>query len=187
MINLNITVDIKEATKTLGILPRTARRTAALAMNRAMKSGGALLQQRIGGTKGRYLIRKSDLKAIAITRKANQTDLLAEIKARGRRIPLIKFQVKPQTRRQPVKVRLLRGGSRKPMRRAFVADLKYGRNVFIRYGAGRGKLHAVYGPSIPHMMNVNKIRIPFKRRVAIRLNQEFNRALRFAVGKGRLR
>lgn len=186
MLNLNITVDIKEATRTLGIMPRVARRTAALAMNRATKSGRAFLQQRIGGTKGRYLIRKADLKGIAITRKANQTDLVAEIKARGRRIPLIKFQVKPQTRRQPVKVRLLRGGSRKPMRRAFVADLKYGRNVFIRYGKDR-KLHALYGPSIPHMMNVNKIRVPFKRRIAIRLNKEFNQALRFAIGKGRLR
>lgn len=125
------------------ILWRSINRAATAARTRASVS-----------IRSRYIVKATDIKRRIKIRKATANNLSAQIRASGPVTSLMKFDVTPKFPDvMPVRARVLKGSSRKPIQSGFVTRTKNGHiNVFTRVGQSRYPIQGRYGPSIAQMM-----------------------------------
>lgn len=108
-----------------------------------------------------YQIKQKDVKGNSNMRlsRANASNLTGEIAFAGTVIPLIKFKVSPkEPRRKTVSVSVLREAGGKRLESAYVADLgRYGVGVFERLTSRRETSQQLFGPSVAHMMENERV------------------------------
>lgn len=171
-----------------GGLPRVAAR----AVNKVARGARTRVVRAVAG---RVAVKQGELRRRNVTLKtANYKHLSAHLRISGARIPVIRFGAR-QTRRG-VSYRIEKRGSRRKVRRAFIATMRSGhRGVFTRdplwehrYPRGRssGRKHGLpitelRGPSVPEVV---RDAAELGRRV---LDRELRRKLRTEVAtQGRL-
>lgn len=178
------------------------QKLAAMAINKAAEHGKAVIAKAV---KKDFTMKARDIKEeIKITQKANMRWLQAEITIGDKTIPLIQFQHKgtglrrgqrvkglsktkrPNVRFNTVQVQVKRSGGYKPMKQAFIANGRYGQDIFIRKGKSRIPIKGLRGPSIAGMVKDVNIMQKSKDAINWKMNDEFRRGLTHALGKGRL-
>ncbi|WP_342442895.1 phage tail protein [Lysinibacillus sp. FSL K6-0075] len=136
--------------------PKEARTLMARAINRSADTARAAASQEI---RAKYIIRASDVKNAIKINKATVSKLAAQVRTSGPVIPLMKFDVTPTQRKDVVvRARVKKGGSKKIIKRGFVAEMGNSHtNVFTRVGNSRLPIKGAYGPSIAQMMGDDAI------------------------------
>lgn len=98
-----------------------------------------------------YHIKKKDLDQRMEIKRSTAKTLTATLKVTGKRIPLIAFKVKKQSRRSPLSV-IVKKGTRIILPKAFMAKMKFSTGVFMRKGSNRRDVRYLYGPDISDLV-----------------------------------
>ena len=96
-------------------------------------------------------------------------------------IELKKFKINTNKYGKNVKASVLKKNSGTHLKRAFVEQMKYGKNIFERVAKSRHIVEALYGPSVAHMASkediVNKAEQKAKKVLNERIEHELDRIL----------
>lgn len=143
-----ITVNVHNADRLEDLFKSTPKQAKIIlwrALNRAATAGRTRASVSI---RQNYIIKAGDVKKSIKLKSASLSRLNAELRASGPVTPLMLFRVSPGT---PVKAAVKKFGM-KPIDNAFVTRSRGGVNVFVREGASRYPIKALYGPSIAQML-----------------------------------
>lgn len=162
-------------------IPGGAKKAAARAINRAVI---AARQQAVDGVRENYNIRARDVRETLKVSKAKPNRMIAVISSLGAPIPLYKFDVRPRAAnargRTPVRVGVKKG-NRETFEKAFIARSGGVPGVYERKGAKRLPIKQLFGPSVPHMLNndrvVSSIADRAREMLEQRLDHEISRLL----------
>lgn len=104
---------------------------------------------------------------------------LGAVDIRGRKKPPTLLAYGATRTKRGLSVRVLRGGPRTTLRRAFVVDrLKV---PFERVGPKRFPIRALYGPSVADMLNNPRVLTPLQERLILRGTSELQRRITRAL------
>ena len=172
------------AQKVLGHIPEAVPKATASAINRAAEGGRT---DAVKKAREIYVIPAGRVRETIDIRKAQPSNLLAMVLARGRPRALSYFRITPgkPTKRRPkdgvhVQVKRGEGGT---ISKSFVAKMASGHvGVFNREGAAKFPIEQRYGPSVPQMLGsptvTQFVEEGAQRRLGERLDHEINRILR---------
>jgi len=149
---IQVRVDHAEQLKRLfSIAPKEAKIILWRGTNRAATAARTRASVSI---RARYIIKAADIKRRIKIRKATSSNLSAQLRASGPVTPLLNFDVSPKIPKEiPVRARVLKSSSKKPIEKGFVTRTKSGYvNVFTRVGQSRYPIQGHFGPSIAQMM-----------------------------------
>ncbi len=170
-------VGIDEIKKRLAGLPKQVEQAEVAAIN---KIAAQAFTQASRSIREEYNLKAKDLakaiKKIAATRRAGQQRMFAMISAKGWPIPLYKFEARPQlppsqmgipvSKRRPVTVKVLKGGSRIALKSGFLAKMRTGHiGIFRRTGKESLPIKELYTPGIPKVFI--KVAIPAMNRIVL--------------------
>lgn len=164
----------------LGQLAHRAPNAIASSLNRTVTNITSNISKE---TRAKYHVKTADIKETIKVTKASKSALSAEVRSKGKPIPLDHFKVTPKTvnpkRKSQLKIAVKKDGVKKVLG-AFVANLS-GVKVFKRETAKRLPIARLFGPSIPQMIgnndSVEKINQKARETYETRLNHEINRIL----------
>lgn len=178
--------NLRSARRQLNGMDKLLQQATRSAINRATQRSKTETGRKV---REKYVIKQADAVKTITIKQAGGASMKAELTSKGRAIPLINFNVTPKTRgkRPPksIKAGVFRG-SRRPVRKAFVAKMSSGhRGVFEREGRRRLPIGELYGPSVPSMIGSDEVmthvQTVYADEMEKRLPHELNRLL------GRLR
>jgi hypothetical protein len=189
MLNINLKVDIERAKAKFAHLPAEIREKATV---RAINDTAA--QAKIQASReirdAGYGMKVGDIKKAISLRKANASLLKATVTAKGRPIPLIKFNARQVKAGVSISVK----NGRKLIKGAFIITKQDGtQGVFVRHGnehrpittrAGKRvwsayQIHELYGPSIPIAFSNQKVQEALEKAVREKFPQNFKREVRY--------
>lgn len=164
--------------------PRAVAKSAAMACNRAATFGRA---QIVKDMRKEYTVQARKLRATIEIDKASMYNLKAAINVPRNPIALSWYQTKGWGKRgKPVQVQVLRGGGYKVIEHdAFVMQVRGKRYVVKRKGKERFPTLFVMGPSIGGAV-MGRLNEPLRDKIQRKMNDEFQRALQYALDKGRV-
>jgi len=157
MAHVNASVDLSRALAKLKMVESEARAGIARALNKTMTTARATASDEIKSAG--YGLKVGDIKGALSIRRADARFLQAAVRAKGRPIPLIKYQARQTKKGVTVSVK----GGRKLIAGAFIATMSSGHmGVFTRKkGMVQGKRgqpilnrklsHELFGPAVPGM------------------------------------
>lgn len=186
----SITVDtemLEEVRQRLGEMERKAPNAISNSLNRTVTNIATNVSKEV---RKEYNVKATDVKDTLRKRKANHSDLSAEVRSTGQVLPLDRFKVTPKTvnpkRKKQLKVAVKKDGV-KQILGAFVTNLN-GIKIFIREGDDRLPIDRLFGPSVPQMLGnegtVENINIQARDTFEKRLEHEINRILERSGGGG---
>jgi minor tail protein Z (GPZ) len=142
VIDVKVKIDLGPTMKMLeAVSGPMAAKVLSLALSDSVKSAGVQTAKILRPALG---LPSAEIKKAIRTERARANHLSAAMVVSGKPLPMIRYKVR-DTKKAGV---LLRIGTPTRYRRAWIGTLRYGRNVFERAGTGRGKVRALYGPSI---------------------------------------
>lgn len=108
-------------------------------------------------------------------------DTIGNLNYAGNMIELKKFKINTNKYGKDIKASVLKKNSGTHLERAFVAQMKYGKNIFERAAKSRHIVQVLYGPSVAHMAGkediVNKAEEKAKKVLDERIEHEIDRIL----------
>lgn len=181
--SLRIQIDdvaIREVEQRLGQFAHRAPNAIASSLNRTVTNVTSNISKE---TRVKYHVKTADIKETIQVTKASKSSLAAEVRSKGKPIPLDHFKVSPKTvnpkRKSQLKIAVKKNGVKQVLG-AFVANLS-GVKVFKRESDKRLPIARLFGPSIPQMIgnddSVEKINQKAWVTYETRLNHEINRIL----------
>lgn len=133
-------------TRALRDLAQRMPAAVARSLNRSITSANVVMRREIASDMG---LKQGDVTPQIAVRQASQANLVAQLEARGTRIPLIKFNARDRYPKG-VTARMPGGAGRYP--HAFIRTVGSGHvGVFQRRGSARLPIVELRGPSIPHV------------------------------------
>ncbi len=186
---IKIKIDYGQSKKAQAIVEKMTQygnKSVNFAFMRAVNRTAAGVKTDISrNIRDKYFIKASDIKqSISLKRAFVGKNSVAEIKSKGKAIPLYFFQVTPKQRTKPrpkigVAARVKKGGSKKKIPGSFIAHSRGRTGVYIRKGKERIPIKQLYGPSIPQMIGnpqiIEKIEKGAINRLEKNLEHELNR------------
>lgn len=182
-ITSSVSEQLQQVSKSLKRIESGVPRALSASLNRAATG---VRTEGVRKVRQTYTIKYGGLKNEIKISKANPKRMQALLQARGRNLPLIRFNTTPSKppRKQPkvLKGRVKKGGYKK-LPGAFAASLgKFQHGVFMRSGPDRrAPVQELYGPSVPAMLGekgvIEHMRQEAERRMKERFDHEMNRAL----------
>lgn len=151
---------IREVEIRLGNLKEKVPSALQRALNRAASNVKTNLVKQ---ATEQYTIKAKDVRETIKIYNANTQNIMAVVESKGRRIPLINFNVRPRnySPKAPPKVlqvEVKRDGL-KSLHGAFINTGKSGKqHVLKRTGESRYPIHIKYGPSVPEMLGNKNIK-----------------------------
>jgi hypothetical protein len=157
MITINTKL-LKKVEKQLG----TEKRKAPIALSRALNRAASKVKTAASKeTRKEYVLKAKDINATIKIAKASQKRLGAVVLSKGAKLPLDKYRFTPKQPRpkkppKSLKVAVRKNGL-KELIGAFVADIQ-GNKIFKRTSKSRLPIRRLFGPAIPQLVGVQKIR-----------------------------
>ncbi|MBO2943578.1 phage tail protein [Paenibacillus sp. F411] len=179
-------IDIKDnfsqVNRSLKQMDKAVRKAVLSSLNRATQRSKTEAGRK---TRERYVVKQREVVETIRVRKAAGNSLTATLTSKGHTLPLIKFNVSPKRKlkRAPkaIKAAVLRGGARKPIPGAFIAQTGHHTGVFERVGKKRLPIKELRGPAVPSMMASDEVREHVQRvygeEMLKRLPHELDRTL----------
>ena len=145
---------LKKAQVLLLHIPNGMAIATSRAFNRSLQQGRTAATREVGK---RYTVRQKDVRPTFKMRRANKSNMEAELLSTGKRLPLTKFSYKPKqdttgSNRKQVRVGVKKGGL-KPLGASFVWNGK----IMQRLGKESYPIQQKFGAAVPVMMNNNEI------------------------------
>ena len=155
------------------------RKAASMALNRTARG---VITEIDRGIRDEYTVKRTAIRSAIKSTTASPVNLGISIKASGRRLPLMQYQVrisraKPKKGVAGVRARIRKSHSLKPIRRAFPAIMRGHSGIYQRKGAARFPVRALTGPSVHTMATSTMVMARAQRRAATQFRKEFNRNL----------
>jgi hypothetical protein len=176
--------------KLFGLLRNTPKQIPVVTARAINRAAEAARTQAARSTRETYHIKHKDVIGTIRIKRANQNDLLADFRTRDTNLALTKFKVspnKPQPKRRRAVTVSVKKGTKKSIKKAFVAQLLKPKsnsgqmNVFTRVSNKRFPLRGHYGPSIPQMIGnkdvIKSVEGRAREVLDTRLDHEINRML----------
>lgn len=148
---------IEKAAKALTGFEKHLPKVTANAVNRSAQSARSEL---VRSAREEYEVKAGDVRGTIRITSATTSEPTAIVVSRGSPVPLARFSVRPKTvngsRRTPIRVSVKKG-SAVSLDRGFIYRTGKGVNVFERVGTPRLPIKKLYGPSVPQMLNNDKV------------------------------
>lgn len=175
---LDVRSDLRQAVVRLRLnSERVIDRATVTALNRTITSVQTEANRKI---RERYNLRASAVRKQMRIGRANKSRLFAELVVSGRRIPLVEFSARQNSK--GVSVRVTR--ERKTVRTAFIARMKSGHvGVFARTSKKRLPIEELFSISLPRAFTQKQILAAVRKKAAERFPIEFERAARYGSGR----
>lgn len=187
MPGMTFNIDIAQGLKKLRNTTPGAKRALVRAVNGGLLTARAQAAREIA--KQGYRFKVSTIKSFLKLEKATMTgdEIVGSIRAVGRPIPLIKFDVQPAPVRRgdgfarpAVGIYATVNGREFGDRHAFYARVNTGKGehvgVFVRTGVSRLPIKQLYGPTLPDALSASAVYVPartyFDDRFAVVLQQQ---------------
>lgn len=181
----------KEATELMRI-KKIIDITKLSAFNKAVKSGYSRTERVV---RERYALKKKDINEVIKIVKANKIDEPVgriEIKSKG--IPLLKFAARQVGKRKKGKnthkVNPSAGtkatiivGNRQLFKQAFISEMKYGKNVFMRSDNSRGSVFPLYGIQASTLFSSDKAMDTLKKETTKQFANIFIRDINYKLNQ----
>lgn len=176
---------LHEAQKLLNSIPNGVSIAGANAINRAALAGQAAAVKK---AREEYHVSAREVRNTITIKKADKNKLFASVTSRGTRRELIQFKTLPNSIKRGKRIAVLlvavkKNTGVKPLPGAFIErGTSSGKlHVLKREGTARYPIHIKYGPSVPEMIGVEKVRVFVEERaksvLANRLEHEIDRLL----------
>lgn len=181
------TAELKVAGKTIKTISRVVPQAYFSALNRTAQRVKTESHRKIRET---YYIKQKDVAAIVSVSKSSKYQAYAEVRAKGRNIPLYKFSASPRTRRNPppkvLKARVKKGEKLKPIKGAFIAQVGRGGHmgVFERLSKRRLPIRELYGPGVPQMLGNREVIDHLEKTAVTEMEKRFAHELERRLPKG---
>ncbi|MDR7869201.1 MAG: phage tail protein [Sporomusaceae bacterium] len=166
-------------------IPKGIEKAASRALNRAIESG---MVEAARKSREQYFVSAADVRASIRINRATESKLIASAISRGTKRELSQFRVSPLRVGKPLpkmlRVAVKKDGGLKDLPGAFLARGKSSGklHVLARVEKTRYPIHVKYGPSVPEMIGVEKIKpyVEAKARdvLQVRLDHEISRLLK---------
>lgn len=151
--------NLKQANRSLKQMDKAVRRAYISAINRASQRAKTETGRKV---RERYIVKQKEVVETITIRKAQGNVMRAVLTSKGHTVPLIRFGVTPRRRlnRAPkaLKAAVLRGGPKKPIPGAFIAQTGRHTGVFERVGKRRLPIKELRGPAVPSMASNEEVR-----------------------------
>lgn len=170
---------IKKAQQLALLAPKEAAKAAATSINRTLIF---IRKEASVESRKRYLVKASAVKSSFGTKKATSGSLSGETETKGSPISLTAFKV-TRPRRGPMKAKVLRQGSVKPVPGLFVNDESSYRGPMLRLGQRRYPLKSPAGPSVPQMVGNENVLPMIAKTTGDYLNRRLDHELDFRMTK----
>lgn len=171
---------IERAKTMLAIAPKEADRAAAAAINRTLTHVPKEMAKTV---RGKYIVRAGSIKKSLRKNRASARKLAGEIISTGKSMPLTSFKI-GGGRRGPMRVKVLRRGSPKPVKGLFVRPFPKGYDgPMKRERIARYPLKTPAGPSIPQMVGNEEIFSKWGDEAEEFLNKRFTHEIDFRFSK----
>ncbi|CDN41455.1 phage tail protein [Paenibacillus sp. P22] len=183
------TTELKLAGKTLKAITKEVPRAFYSALNRTAQRVKTEAHREV---RKRYYIKQKDVAAIVSVSKSGKYQAYAEVRAKGRNIPLSKFNVRPTASRIPypppkvLKARVKKGGGLKAVPGAFITRVGRGGHmgVFERLSKRRLPIRELYGPGVPQMLGNREIIDHLERTAETEMEKRLAHELKRRLPKG---
>lgn len=151
--------NFKQVNRSLKQMDKAVRQAVLSSLNRATQRAKTEAGRK---TRERYVVKQKEVVETIRIRKATGSALKATMTSQGHAIPLIRFAVSPKRRlkRAPkaLKAAVYRGGAKKPIPGAFIANAGSHTGVFERVGKKRLPIKELRGPAVPSMVGNEVVR-----------------------------
>jgi hypothetical protein len=156
-------------------------KVVARAINRAVENARS---NAVREARNQYNVKAGDIRRTIRISRANKNQPAAVLSSTGPALPTIAFNVRPGTvngrRRTPIRVSVKKGET-STLDRAFIATVGGRTGVYERMGSARLPIRQLYGPSVPQMLDnekvINTIAEKAREMLDSRLDQEIKRVL----------
>lgn len=167
--------------KTMMILaPQEVHKAASTSVNRTLTHVKSTMSKE---ARARYLVKASEVKKSLKTKRASSGSLSGEIDSAGRPIGITAFRMSVR-KRGPVKVKILRQGSLKPVKGLFVNHFPSGyTGPMYRKQRSRYPLSSFAGPSVPQMIGNKNVLPKWEKDAEAFLNRQFLHEVDYRISK----
>lgn len=180
---ISISFDEKQvdrARNMLTLAPKEADKAAAAAINRTLTH---VPKEMAKSARERYIVKASSVKKSTKKKKANAGHLVGEIISTGKTLPLTSFKISGG-KRGPMRVKVLRAGSPKPVKGLFMNRFPKGYVGHMqRRSPARFPLKTPGGPSVPQMIGKDNVLQKWSEDAANFLNKRFAHEVDFRFSK----
>lgn len=146
--------NVKMAASLLKVAPKEVRGAASAAINRTLTRIKSRSSVRV---RERYLAKAAGIKSSFSTRKSSSGNLAGTAVSKGAPLELIYFKI-AQSRRGPVKAKVLKASQLKPVKGLFFQKFPHGyEGPMMRTSKKRFPLKTPFGPSIPVMIGNEQV------------------------------
>lgn len=171
---------IARAQQMLTLAPKEADRAATAAINRTLTH---VPKKMAKSARERYIVKAGSVKKSIKKKRANAGHLAGEIISAGKTLPLTAFKISGG-KRGPMRVKVLRAGSPKPVRGLFLNRFPKGYVGYMqRRQPARFPLKTPAGPSIPQMIGEGNVFQEWSEDAEEFLNQRFAHEIDFRFSK----
>lgn len=165
---------IEQAEKVLSHISGGVGKAASRAINRAVEASRAAAVTKI---REDYHVAAGTVRDTMTIRRASPTNLFAMVRSSGKRMSLTAFRVRPAEplkggKRAIVKVAVKKTGY-KPLRRAFIANMKGNVGVYERTTKKRFPIKKLMGPAIPQMLGTETVSRHIEEKAQETLSKRF--------------
>lgn len=166
---------IQEAERLLGGIKDALPKAQANAINRSLSTTRA---ETVRAVREDYIVSADSVRKSIVLKTASASNPVGAVISKGSPIALSNFDAGGK----PVKARVKKGSSPKPIKSSFEVGMKSGHTgVFKRKGKARLPIQELYGPSIPQMIGsenvIKKIEEKAMETLDKRMDHEINRVL----------
>lgn len=180
---INISFDEKSlAAAKMGMMlaPKETRRAASKAVNRTLTHVRSTMSKT---ARQRYVVKAAEIKKSLKTKRASAGSLSGEIDSAGRPIGITAFKMSVR-KKGPVKVKILRQGSLKPVKGLFVNHFPSGYvGPMYRKQRSRYPLSSFAGPSAPQMIGNKNVLPKWEKDAEEFLNRQFLHEVDYRISK----
>lgn len=171
---------VERAKKMLALAPKEADRAAAAAINRTLTH---VPKEMAKSARERYIVKAASIKRSIKKKRANAGHLAGEILSAGSTMPLTSFKISGG-KRGPMRVKVLRQGSPKPVKGLFVNRFPKGYvGPMHRRQPARFPLKTPAGPSVPQMIGEGNVFQEWSEDAIDFLNKRFAHEVDFRFSK----
>lgn len=171
---------VDRAQKMLALAPKEADRAAAAAINRTLAH---VPKEMAKSARERYIVKAGSVKKSIKKKRANAGHLAGEIISAGKTLPLTSFKISGG-KRGPMRVKVLRAGSPKPVKGLFLNRFPKGYVGHMqRRQPARFPLKTPAGPSIPQMIGKGNVFQEWSEDAVKFLNNRFSHEIDFRFSK----
>lgn len=171
---------VERAKKMLALAPKEADRAAAAAINRTLTH---VPKEMAKSARERYIVKAASIKRSTKKKRANAGHLAGEILSAGSTMPPTSFKISGG-KRGPMRVKVLRQGSPKPVKGLFVNRFPKGYvGPMHRRQPARFPLKTPAGPSVPQMIGEGNVFQEWSEDAIDFLNKRFAHEVDFRFSK----